>query len=122
MYYNINLKLKTMKKTKLEKARKLKENLENRLNTNKFELTSNKRLCKINKKIFELEGIKRDELFYSKILQQLTPTAYTQNEIEYYKNEIELARAGDDDAFHLLNNQFKFNKDFKKQTGVFANV
>lgn len=111
-----------MKKTKLEKARKLKENLENRLNTNKFELTSNKRLIKINEKIFELEGIKRDELFYSKILQQLTSTSYTHNEIEYYKNEIELARAGDDDAFHLLNNQFKFNKDFKKQTGVFANV
>ena len=111
-----------MKKTKLEKARKLKENLENRLNTNKFELTSNKRLIKLNKRIFELEGIKRDELFYSKILQQLTPTAYTQNEIEYYKNEIELARAGDDDAFHLLNNQFKFNPAFKKETGVFANV
>ena len=111
-----------MKKTKLEKARKLKENLENRLNTNKFELTSNKRLIKLNKRIFELEGIKRDELFYSKILEKLTPTAYTQNEIEYYKNEIELARAGDDDAFHLLNNQFKFNKDFKKETGVFANV
>ena len=111
-----------MKKTKLEKARKLKENLENRLNTNKFESTSNKRLYKLNKRIFELEGIKRDELFYSKILQKLTPTAYTQNEIEYYKNEIELARAGDDDAFHLLNNQFKFNKDFKKETGAFQNV
>lgn len=107
---------------KLLQARKIKQKLEIRLALNKFEKTTAKRLIKINEKIFELEGIKRDELFYSKILQQLTPTAYTHNEIEYYKNEIELARAGDDDAFHLLNNQFKFNKDFKKETARFANV
>lgn len=107
---------------KLLQARRLKQKLEIRLVLNEFENTTAKRLIKIREKIFELEGIKRDELFYSKILQQLTPTSYTHNEIEYYKNEIELARAGDDDAFHLLNNQFKFNKDFKKETGVFANV
>lgn len=44
-----------MKKTKLEKARKIKQKLENRLNTNKFESTTAKRLFIINEKLLELE-------------------------------------------------------------------
>ena len=41
--------------TKLQKARKIKEKLENRLNTNKFESTTAKRLFNLNEKLFELE-------------------------------------------------------------------
>ena len=41
--------------TKLQKARKIKEKLENRLNTNKFESTTPKRLFNLNEKLFELE-------------------------------------------------------------------
>jgi hypothetical protein len=41
--------------TKLQKARKIKEKLENRLNTNKFESTTAKRLFNLNEKLLELE-------------------------------------------------------------------
>jgi len=41
--------------TKLQKARKIKEKLKNRLNTNKFESTTAKRLFNLNEKLFELE-------------------------------------------------------------------
>jgi len=41
--------------TKLQKARKIKAKLENRLNTNKFESTTAKRLFNLNEKLFELE-------------------------------------------------------------------
>jgi len=41
--------------TKLQKARKIKAKLENRLNTNKFESTTAKGLFNLNEKLFELE-------------------------------------------------------------------
>jgi len=41
--------------TKLQKARKIKEKLENRLNTNKFKSTTAKRLFNLNEKLLELE-------------------------------------------------------------------
>ena len=41
--------------TKLQKARKIKAKLENRLNTNKFESTTAQRLFNLNEKLFELE-------------------------------------------------------------------
>ena len=60
--------------------------------------------------------------FYQNVLKQLTPENYTPDQIEYYKNEVELAEAGDQDADHLLKNNFQFNKDFKKETWLFKNV
>jgi len=41
--------------TKLQKARKIEEKLKNRLNTNKFKLTTAKRLFNLNEKLLELE-------------------------------------------------------------------
>ncbi|CAB4164513.1 hypothetical protein UFOVP831_45 [uncultured Caudovirales phage] len=60
--------------------------------------------------------------FYQNVLKQLTPENYTPDQIEYYKNEVELAEAGDQDADHLLKNNFQFNPSFKKETGLFKNV
>jgi hypothetical protein len=44
-----------MKKTKLQKLTAIKKNLENRLNTNKFNSTTAKRLFNLNEKLLELE-------------------------------------------------------------------
>ena len=48
-------KFKQIIMTKLQKARKIKEKLENRLNTNKFKSTTAKRLFNLNEKLLELE-------------------------------------------------------------------
>ena len=54
--------------------------------------------------------------------KELTLDKYSQNEIDYFKNEISQAKNDDDEALELLKNEFKYNKNFKKETGVFANV
>ena len=35
---------------------------------------------------------------------------------------IQESESGDEEAFKMLENVFKFNKDFKKETGAFKNV
>lgn len=91
-----------------------------------------KRLTELNIAIFKIdcdnqeeiliEKKETDQVFFQKILEQLTLRNYTQNEIDYYKEEIEEARNGNSDSYHLLRNNFKYNDGFKKETGVFANV
>ena len=66
--------------------------------------------------------LRQREIFFQKILEQLTLRNYTQNEIDYYKEEIEEARNGNSDSYHLLRNNFQYNSDFKKETGVFKNA
>lgn len=65
--------------------------------------------------------IEKKEAFFQKVLKELTPDKYTPCQIDYYKNEIEISRDGDNDSYLLLRNNFPFNKDFKKETGAFKN-
>ena len=105
---------------KRKKLKEIKNKLENRLNLNQFESTTATRLFKINEKLFEINM--SNEIFFSKIKKELTLDKYSQNEIDYFKNEISHAKNDDDEALELLKNEFKYNCNFKKQTGVFANV
>lgn len=94
-----------------------------------------KRLTELNIAIFKIDCdnqeellIEKREVFFQKILEQLTlrnsngDFAYTQNEIDYYKEEIEEARNGNIDSYHLLRNNFQYNDGFKKETGAFKNA
>lgn len=102
------------------KINKIKNKLETRLNLNQFQLTTPTRLFKINEKLFEINM--SNEIFLSNIKKELTLDKYSQNEIDYYKNEVAIAKNGDDEALELLKNEFKYNENFKKETGVFKNV
>ena len=107
-----------MKKTKLKRLIAIQEKLYNR-NSDKFQSTKN-RIHKINSEIFVAQY---DELFFVKVENALTNGwAGSLQETSNFTDILEEARNGDAEACGMLKNVFKFNKDFKKETGVFANV
>jgi hypothetical protein len=66
--------------------------------------------------------LRQREIFLQKVLEELTADKYTPCQIDHYKEEIEEARNGNSDSYHLLRNNFQYNSDFKKETGVFKNA
>ena len=107
-----------MKKTKLTRLFEIQEKLYNR-NSDKFQSTKN-RIHKINSEIFVAQY---DELFFVKVENALTNGwAGSLQETSNFTDLLLEARNGDAEASEMLKNVFKFNKDFKKETGVFANV
>lgn len=107
-----------MKKTKLKRLTAIQEKLYNR-NSDKFQSTKN-RIHKINSEIFVAQY---DELFFVKVENALKHGwAGSTQETNNFTDLLIEARNGDAEASEMLKNVFKFNKDFKKQTGVFANV
>lgn len=119
-----------MKKTKLERLMSIQEKLHSipkyewvRNNNGKYikkwNLTKN-RIHKIESEILIAQS---DELFFIKVEQALNDGwAGSLQETSNFTDLLEEARNGDAEASEMLKNVFKFNKDFKKQTGVFANV
>lgn len=107
-----------MKKTKLKRLTAIQKKLYNR-NSDKFQLTKN-RIHKINSEIFVAQY---DELFFVKVENALNNGwAGSLQETNNFTDLLIEARNGDAEASEMLKNVFKFNKNFKKQTGVFANV
>ena len=88
----------------------------------KYKYSENKITIENLKQFNSENTMEKKEIFFKKILDQLTLENYTQNEIDYYKNEIEISRAGDNDSFLLLVNNFPFNSAFKKETSIFKNI
>lgn len=127
---NINLKNNSMKKTKLKRLIAIQEKLHSipkyewvRTNNGeyikKWNLTKN-RIHKIESEILIAQS---DELFFIKVEQALNDGwAGSLQETSNFTDLLEEARNGDAEACGMLKNVFKFNKNFKKETGVFANV
>ena len=110
-----------MKKTKIEKLYTIESKLYNRYENKKYQLTK-ARIHKIQIEILN-EIAQSDELFFIEIEQALTNGwAGSLQETSNFTDLLEEARNGDAEASEMLKNVFKFNKDFKKQTGVFANA
>lgn len=100
-----------MKKTKLEKIKSIKKNLENRL-------------TKLNNESFRLQAILLENRAFFNAVENVLNKNWSSNDFE--KNHwFELlfeAKNGDEDALIELRAEFKYNENFKKETGVFANV
>ena len=100
-----------MKKTKLQKLRAIKKNLENRI-------------TKINEEKFRIQGILiKHGAFFNAVENALNNGwASNEQEQEHWSNMLFDARDGNEDALIELRAEFKFNDAFKKETGAFQNV
>lgn len=108
--------IKFIRKIKRNRLYSEKNRIQNRLT--ELNTAIHKIDCDNQKEIL----IEKKKAFYQKIREQLTLENYTPDQIDYYENELKLAEAGDQEADHLLMNNFQPNPAFKKETMAFKNV